>query len=168
MKKFFVITLAVLFSAVALNAQKIGYVNSETILNSLPSYTAAQQQLETLAGQYKSTLDKQLAQVENLYNAYQQQKSRLSASQRSTKENEIISLERSVKQRQEQYFGENGAMAKRQAELIDPIRKQVENAIDNFAKQHGYTLILDITGAPGVMYLDERADVTQQIINLLK
>ena len=149
-------------------AQKVGYVNSETILNSLPAYKSAQQKLESLALQYKDELDSQLARVENMYNSYQESKSYLSSSQRQSRETEIISAERRVKQKQEEYFGENGAIPRKQAELLDPIRKQVEEAIDAFASANGYVMIIDITNAPGVMYLDPRADLTQQIISIIK
>lgn len=149
-------------------AQKVGYVNSETILNSLPSYKSAQQKLESLALQYKDDLDSQLSRVEDLYNSYQESKNYLSNSQRQARETEIISAERRVKQKQEEYFGENGAISRKQAELLDPIRKDVEEAIDAFASANGYVMVIDITNAPGVMYLDPKADITQQIISIIK
>lgn len=149
-------------------AQKVGYVNSETILNSLPAYKSAQQTLESLALQYKNDLDSQLSRVEDLYNSYQESKNYLSSSQRQARETEIISAERRVKQKQEEYFGENGAISRKQAELLDPIRKDVEEAIDAFASANGYVMVIDITNAPGVMYLDPKADITQQIISIIK
>lgn len=168
MKRLIVSMFIALVAFTGAYAQKVGYVNSETILNSLPAYKSAQQKLESLALQYKDDLDSQLSRVEDLYNSYQESKNYLSNSQRQARETEIISAERRVKQKQEEYFGENGAISRKQAELLDPIRKDVEEAIDAFASANGYVMVIDITNAPGVMYLDPKADITQQIISIIK
>ena len=101
MKKVIVICIAMLFCALQLNAQKIGYMDSEKVLSAIPAYKSAQQQLETYSEQYQNVIDAEYAKIETLYNKYQQQKANLSAQARQTKENEIIRKEQEVKKLQQ-------------------------------------------------------------------
>ena len=79
-------------------AQKVGYVNTETILESVPEYKLAKEKLETLNKQYKAKVDNEYAAIEKLYNSYQQQKASLNSTQRQMKENEIIEKEKAAKE----------------------------------------------------------------------
>ena len=56
MKKLFLILAIALMSVPALRAQnqKIGFINTETVLNELPEYQKAQKTLEQLTEKYKA------------------------------------------------------------------------------------------------------------------
>ena len=170
MKKLMVLAIAsmlICLNASAQNVpQKCGYVNTETILSAIPEYKVATEKLETLGNQYQEIIKKDLAEVEKLYNAYQKQKASLSTSQRQAKEEEIISKEKAVKQKQQSYFGQDGAMQKKTQELIDPIKDRVQKAIDAVAEKGGYLLIIDIATTEGVVYAASSADLSEQVIKL--
>ena len=70
MKKFLLIFVAVMSVAFQANAQKVGYIDTEKILSSIPAYKSAQQQLEALSTQYQSAIEAEYAKVEVLYNRY--------------------------------------------------------------------------------------------------
>lgn len=147
-----------------LSAQKIGYINTETILNGIPAYTAAQTQLDNLSDKYKASIETELGKIEVLYQNYQASRSSMTATQRQTAENEIISKERVVQEKQKIYFGEDGIMAKKAEELLAPIQKQVDKAIADVAKMGGYDLVIDLAAMQGVVYKNEALDVTQFVL----
>ena len=170
MKGFLLFVTASLFmvtTAMGQNVpQKIGYVNTETILAAIPEYKVASEKLETLSNQYQEKIKQEYSKIETLYNTYQQQKATLSATTRQAKENEIITKEREVKKLQQSYFGQDGQIQKKSEELVGPIKERVQKAIDMVAERGGYMLIIDIATSSGVVYAASDADLSQQVINI--
>lgn len=166
MKRFLFIAAAFLF-AVQLNAQRVGFLDTEKILASIPEYNSAKSQLESLEKGYRTKVENEFAAIEKLYNAYQANKGTMSQAVRAQKENEIISKEEAAKKLQESYFGENGIMQKKSQELLSPIKERVQAAIERVAKSGGYMMIVDIASQSGVIYTNSQYDLSQEVIKVL-
>ena len=164
MKKTLIALVALLACFGTARAQKIGYINTENILSEIPAYVSAQQQLEALSDKYKAAIETELGKIETLYQNYQSNKNSMSSIQRQNAENEIISKERVVQEKQKIYFGEDGIMAKKAEELLSPIQKEVNKAIEDVAKLGGYDLILDLAAMQGVVYKKEALDLTEFVL----
>ncbi len=167
MKKVIVICVAMLFCALQLNAQKIGYINSEKILSAIPAYKSAQQQLESYSNQFQGIVDAEYAKIEALYNKYQQQKGNLTAQARQAKENEIIQKEQEVKQLQQNYFGQDGQMQQYSESLLGPIREKVDAAIAKVAQSGNYVMVLDVASMQGVAYTNAQYDLSAAVLKVL-
>ena len=61
-----------------------------------------------------------------------------------------------------------GKMTRMQAEKLEPYQKKVMETISKYASDHGYSLVLDISTNPLVVYYNPAVDKTQDIISLLK
>ncbi len=171
MKKIIMIALAALVFALPANAQtksRTGYVNTETILASVPEYKVATEKLEALSKKYNDEVSAELKKAETLYNNYQKQKNSLSAQQRQARENEIITKEQTVKKLRQSYFGEEGVMEKKRAGLLCPIRDRVQKAIDKVAADVNYMIIFDISALQGVVYADSASDLSNLVIKALR
>ena len=66
MKRFLFIAAAFLF-AVQLNAQRVGFLDTEKILASIPEYNSAKSQLESLEKGYRTKVENEFAAIEKLY-----------------------------------------------------------------------------------------------------
>ena len=168
MKKIGIILTVIAAMAVPANAQKVGFINTDSVMMALPDYQNAIKQLDAQASQYKQELDNSLKIVEQMYNSYQSQKNYLSTSQRTNIENEIIAQEQQVKNRQESYFGKDGTMAKASEQLLKPIRDKVSAAVAQYAASKGYTVVMDLAITAGIIYKNDADDMTQAVINILK
>ena len=164
MKKIVIALVAILACSGLLRAQKIGYINTETILSEIPAYVAAQNQLDALSDKYKAAIETEMGKIETLYQNYQATRNNMTSAQRQNAENEIISKERVVQEKQKIYFGEEGIMAKKAEELLSPIQKEVNKAIEDVAKLGGYDLIIDLAAVQGVVYKNEKLDLTQFVL----
>ena len=160
--------VALVLSVTAVSAQNYMVVDSEKIFKSITSYNNALNQLETLAQEYQARVDAKFQEVENLYNNYVAQRAALSDSMRQQRENQILQLEKEATEYQESIFGTEGELMKKRMELIQPIQKRVFQAIENFSKQYGYDLVIDISANPTVLYYSTRVDFTQRIIDALR
>lgn len=166
-RKLFLASLFLLFAFCA-NAQKNAYVNTETILSQMAEYNVAAEKLDNLSNQYKMLVEREMKNVEQLYNSYMSQKSSLSESQRATREQQIIDREKQAKELQKKYFGQDGQMQKVSEDLMNPIQQKVQAAIDKVAKARGFVFVFDLSLMQGVVYSDPQYDITDLVINELK
>lgn len=167
MKRVLIALMALIVFAQVANAQKIGYLNTQTILNEMPEYVSAQQTLEKLSSQYKQYLEGEASKIETAYREYQNDRARLSEAQKQARENEIISMERKLQEKQKEYFGEGGVMAVKSEQLMNPIKEKVDAAVRKVAQKGEYSLIIDISAMQGVVYQNEAADLSLEVIRNL-
>ena len=168
MKRFILTLTAILGLAFAASAQNYAVVNSEKIFKSIAKYNEAITQLDQLANDYQAKVDAKFAEVEKLYNTYIQRRSQLSAASQAANEENILKLEQEATEYQESIFGTEGTLMQKRLELIQPIQKEVFAAIEKYAKQKGYDMIIDISQNATMLYYSERADHTDEIIAILK
>ncbi len=167
--KRFILTLTTLFAlALSASAQNYAVVNSEKIFKSIAKYNEAIAELDNLANTYQKQVDAKFEEVERIYNAYMARRSQLSAASQAANEENILKLEQEATEFQESIFGTEGTLMQKRLELIQPIQKQVFSAIERYAKQKGYDMIIDISQNATMLYYSERADHTDQIIEMLK
>ena len=167
--KRLILTLAIVLGVAATAAaQNYAVVNSEKIFKSIDQYNQAITQLDQMANDYQTKVDAKFEEVEKIYNAYMQRRSQLSAASQQANEENILKLEQEAQKYQESIFGTDGELMKKRLELIQPIQKRVFEAIETYAKQKGYDMIIDISQNATMLYYSERADHTDEIVALLK
>ena len=160
--------MALVLSITAVSAQNYMVVNSEKIFKSISEYTAALDQIERLSQEYQAQVDAKFRDVETLYNNYIAQRNSLSDYQRQQREQEILQREQEATDFQESIFGTDGELMKRRMALIQPIQQRVFQTIENFSKEYGYDLVIDIAANPTVLYYSSKIDFTQRLIDALK
>ena len=168
MKRLILTIALVLGLSVAASAQNYAVVNSEKIFKSIEAYNAAIKQLDELADGYQKQVDEKFAEVERLYNAYMARRSSLSAASQQANEENILKKEQEATEFQESLFGTEGELMKKRLELIQPIQKRVFEAIDKYAQQKGYDMIIDVAQNATMLYYSAKADKTEAVISLLK
>lgn len=167
--KRLILTLALMLGfAVASQAQNYAVVNSEKIFKSIESYNAAITELDKLANAYQEQVDQKFEEVEKFYNTYMERRNQLNAASQQANEEKILEMEKQATEFQESIFGTDGELMKKRLELIQPIQKMVFDAIENYAKQKGYDMIIDVSQNATMLYYSAKADQTEAIIALLK
>ncbi|MFA5444258.1 MAG: OmpH family outer membrane protein [Bacteroidales bacterium] len=152
----------------SLSAQKYAVMNSETILEVLPEYSSAQDQISDLQEQYQQKIQAEYDQLEVMFQQYQNDKARLSAQQKKEREQEILEREEEVKAMQEQYFGKEGTLAKTSEVLFKPIQDRLQEAISYIAEEQGYALIIDIATGMGVVHYTPEIDISNLVLERLQ
>ena len=164
------IILTVMFALAALgiaSAQKYCVIDSEKVFKSLDEYNQAITSLDELGKAYQAEVDKMYKNVETIYNNYMAQRESLSTSTRTSLEQQILQKEQEAQKYQQEVFGEDGALMKKRLELIKPIQAKVFAAIEKYAKEKGYDLVLDKASNASILYYNEAIDLTAQIIEEL-
>jgi outer membrane protein len=168
MKKFILGLAVVLISTFSLSAQKIAVVDINAVLESMDDYQAAQAELDKVAAQWRQDVAKEYDKIKSMYNRYQAEQVLLSDEQKIAKEEEIVSKEKEVRDLQKRRFGPEGDLFKKRQELISPVQDQVYFAIEDFASDRGYDLILDKNGAAGILFASDDFDKTEDIMKRIR
>lgn len=167
MKNFLFVALFSLLGMTAVNAQRVALVDVTKILEALPEYTTAQNQLDKLAASWRQEIDQEHDRIKGLYSKYQAEQVLMSDDMRKQKEDEIMAAEKSARRMQKDKFGPDGALFTKRAELIQPIQDKVYNAIQAYADQKGFDIVLDMAGSAGVIYSADKYNKTDDIIQKL-
>ncbi|RKD90555.1 OmpH family outer membrane protein [Mangrovibacterium diazotrophicum] len=166
MKKILFI-VAFLVVAGAAMAQKYAFVDTEYILENIPAYTAAQDQLDQISQQYQKELETMHAELEKMYTDYQSEAVLLSDDMKRKREDVIISKEKDYKSLQRQYFGPEGDLYKKREGLVKPIQDDIFNAVQDLANEGGYAVIFDKAGSMSMLYTNPKFDLSDQVLQKL-
>ena len=150
-----------------LQGQNIAYVDSRYILENIPEFNTAQEEMNNLSLDWQAEIDALKEDVEKLYRAYQAEQYLLPEEKKKNREEMIILKEREVKDLTKQRFGPNGDLYKKQQELIEPIQDLIYGAIKSFAEESKYDIIFDKSSDLIMLFSDPELDKSQQILEEL-
>ena len=136
-----------LFAGISVNAQtKVGYTNIDYILTNLPDAKTIQSALTTEKAQYDKLYQDKVADFQKNLEEYQKNAATMSAVIRADKEKYLQN-----KQGEIQEFQQNSevALQQKQQELLAPVLDKIQKAIDDVAKENGYTYVFNSDAGPG-------------------
>ncbi len=167
MKKILSVLAIVLFCAFNAGAQKIGYVDTDYILNSIPEYKAAQTELDKLSVDWQKEIEAKYNEIDKLYKAYQADAILLTDDMKKKRENEIINKEKEVKELQKQRFGVDGELFKKRQELVKPLQDKIYSAVKAVAERSGLAIIIDKAGQVAILYANTKYDKSDDVLTYL-
>ncbi|WP_462266240.1 OmpH/Skp family outer membrane protein [Mucilaginibacter sp.] len=143
MKRLFKVALVagcMLLMAGIANAQKIGYVNTNELMQAMPEVKGIQTQMQT----YQKSFVDQLTTLNNEYQtkgkAYETGREKMTDAQRTVSESELQDLQ---KRMQDLQTSASNQVQAKSSELMKPVADKVRTAINAVAKEKGYAYVLD-------------------------
>ncbi len=171
MRKEFLFLVAALTLVNAVQAQtrgtKVGYIDMEYILQNVPDYTEAQNQLEQKAQQWKQEVEAKKIEINKLKDALTAEKALLTKGLIEERLAEIAFLENENLEYQQKRFGPNGDLMTQKAGLTKPIQDQVFSAVQDIAEAKKYDFVFDKTSDLTMLFAAKRFDISDQIIRVL-
>jgi len=164
--QFALFAMLMIFSSAAF-AQKYAYVNTQYILENIPDYKAAQQQLDNISLTWQKEIEDKYAIIDKLYKAYQAEQVLLTEEMKKRRQDEITSKEKDVKDLQKQRFGVEGDLFKKKQELVKPIQDKIYNAVKKLATDGSYAVIFDKSSELIMLYANPKYDKSDDILNAL-
>lgn len=155
------------FSSHAQRGVRIGYIDTEFILQNVPEYSEASTQLETKLGKWKSEIEKRLAEVETQKKSLENEKVLLTKELYEERLEDIAFEESEIIDYQQKRFGPNGDMIIQRTQLIQPIQDQIYAAVKEIAENKKYDFIFDKNADFLMLYSAERFDVSEQVLRII-
>ena len=167
MKKLLLTLGFIAIMATAGWAQKFAFIDSEYILENIPAFNAAQEQLDQLSKQYQKELETMYADIEKMYKDFQAESVLLSEDMKRKREDVIITREKEYKELQRKYFGPNGELFKKRQGLVQPIQDDIFSAVQEIADEGAYAVIFDKAGGASLFVTNPKFDLSDQVLQKL-
>lgn len=167
MKKIGVLAFMLIFSTMAVFAQKFAFVDSEYIRKNIPAFNTAQEQLDKLSVQWEKEVADGYAEVEKMYKAYQNEALLLSQDMKVKREEAIIAKEKEMKDLQNKYFGVEGDLFKKREELVKPIQDEILAAIKEISVEGSYAVIFDTATGGNILFANPKNDISDLVLEKL-
>lgn len=169
MRKLF---LLISFLAIASQAQtargvKIGYIDMEFILEKVPDYAEAINQLEQKAQKWKQEIETKNAAITVLKNELKTERVLLTKELIEEREEEIAYLEKELLEYQEKRFGPKGDLIIQKTVLVKPIQDQIFTIVQDVAEQRKYDFIFDRSSDLTMLFADRKHDISEYVVRKL-
>ncbi|HED08248.1 MAG TPA: OmpH family outer membrane protein [Ignavibacteria bacterium] len=170
MKKLFpVIIILLIVLSSSLSAQlKIGYVDSETIMQKLPDAQDARQKLDNMVSGWRTELIKMQSELKNKQADFEKKNLIMSEKIKKEKKDELLKLTRSIDLFRTRKFGTRGELYLKQDQLMKPIQNKVFTAIKEVAKDEDLDFVFDRTSDVTLLFAKEKYDITNLVLEKLK
>lgn len=149
------------------NAQRFGYIDTDFILNKMPDYKKAQEEIDQLAEAWAKEVDDMNKEIKSMYSALQAEQVLLTEEMKAERTAAIEKKEEEMKEYQKKVFGFGGLLFLKQQELVKPVQDKVWDAVDKVAKQNNLAIVFDKAGELVMIYTDPRFDYTDFVLDEL-
>lgn len=165
MKKLILIPLFTVFTVFVLYSQKYAYVDTEYIMDNIPEYIDAQNQLDELAEDYQREIENKYEDYDRMLKTFQAEAVLMPDDVKNRREEELTAMKMEVKELQTQRFGIDGDLFLKREELIKPIQEKIFNSIEEIATEKNYAFVFDKAGSLTILYVNAKYDISDAILD---
>jgi outer membrane protein len=147
------IALALIIGATAFtNAQsKVAHIATQDLVQALPEYKSAMDQLQKLEKTYDAEIKDMLSEAQSTMQRYEAEANTKSEEENQKRATELQAAQRRI---QEHSAKARQDLQKKESDLLKPVLEKVRNAIQKVARAKGYDYVLDSTTGTGVLLAD--------------
>ena len=171
MKKYILLFLVIMFASNAMHSQargvRIGYIDMEYILQNVPDYMEAKNQLEQKAQKWKQEIEVKQNEINNLKEALKTEQVLLTKELIQERNEEILFQQQELLDYQQRRFGPTGDLATQKAILAQPVQDQVFSSVQDIAEAKKYDFIFDKSSDLTMLFTAKRYDISDQVVRAI-
>ncbi len=141
--------------ALAQKSNKFGHINSAELLSLMPERKAAAARMDSITKDVEKQLQEMMTEYRTKQEKYSAEAPKLSELVKKDKEEELGSLGTRIQNFQQQA---QQSLEQQEQSLIEPIVSKAKKAIEQVAKDNGYTYIFD-TSAGSLLFWEESDNI---------
>ena len=169
MKKLFLLIsfLTIVTQAQTARGVKIGYIDMEYILEKVPDYADAMNQLEQKVQKWKQEIETKRIALNILKDNLKTERVLLTKELIEEREEEISYQEKELLDYQEKRFGPKGDLIIQKTVLVKPIQDQIFTIVQDVAEQRKFDFIFDRSSDLTMLFADRKHDISNFVVNKL-
>ena len=144
--------------------QKVGYVDSDYILNLVPEFATIQQNVDRKAQEWETEIEEAQNKVDEMFREYQARELLYTNEERNRKRDEIVKAEEDAERLRMRYFGPEGELFLEQDNQMRPLQERLMKAIETVASEDGYDYIFDKNGDYLFLFAREQYDLSDRVL----
>ncbi|GGH71280.1 MAG: OmpH family outer membrane protein [Bacteroidetes bacterium] len=156
-----------LFTAVSAYGQRFGYVDTQYILEQIPEYGQAQREIDRLSTQWAGEIEALQSEADGLQQAFEAERILLTEEMQTERQANIDAKRKEARELQIKYFGPQGELFKKRAELVKPIQDQVYNAVREVSRRRKLDFMFDKNGSVTMLYANDDNDFSDDVLREL-
>ena len=143
---------------------KVGYVNSQQVLEKFKDALDVKKQLAELNTQWESEARDMQREMQRLQEELESQSLLLSDQRKQEKVQQIQTLGQKYQLFLQTKWGQQGEGVKKEVELLQPVYEKINTAIKKIGEAEGYQYIFDVV-AGNILYASEdQPDLTEKLL----
>lgn len=156
-----------IFGLTFVKAQRFGYIDTDYVLNKMPEYAKAQEEINQLSQAWEKDAQEMAKKIESMYSALQAEQVLLTEVMKKERMEAIQSEESKLKEYQKKVFGFGGLLFLKKQELIKPVQDKVWEAVEKVAKKNNLDILFDKASQLVMIYTNPRFDYTDFVLDEL-
>ncbi|WP_304036777.1 OmpH family outer membrane protein [Mesonia mobilis] len=147
---------------------KVAYIDMEYILENVPEYKEASNQLEARTQKWRAEIQSKMQKVEDMKQNLENERALLTKELIIEREEEIEYEEKVILDYQQEKFGPQGQFIVQKRQLIQPIQDQVFNAVQEIGEKRQYDFIFENSADALLLFSAKRHDISDQVLNIIQ
>lgn len=147
--------------------QKFGFADPAYIFSQMPQFKQIESEMKTHGDQLQAQAKAKYGEYEAKMNTYRAGAATMLEAVRKDKETELTQLQENIQKFQQDA---QASLQKKEADLMAPINGKIGNAIEEVAKENGYSFIINpqLQGSIDILlYGDEKYDISVLVLKKL-
>lgn len=145
---------------------RVGYINSQRIMEAAPGRAEAEAQFEREVGTFRQQIQRMEDSLRTLAQAFDREQASLTPQVRQQRAQAVQARETEYQRRADTL---NLQMQRRQAELVRPIMENINRVIELVRAEGRYSFIFDVAAdGQAIVAADTTLDITEQVITRLR
>lgn len=154
------------YAQTASASSKIGFADVDYIFSQMPEAKQIETELKSTETQLRNQIDAKVQEFQKKLADYQANLNTMLDAVRQNTERELTMLQENLQKLQQDA---QNTIDNKRSQLMQPVYTRVGKAIEDVAKENGYTFILNqqIGGLDVILYGDEKNDVSDLVLKKL-
>lgn len=171
MKKYIIVLIAIVYTSTiesqVVRGLRIGYIDMEYILQNVPDYTEARNELEQKAQLWKQEVGTKTNEIAKLKESLKTERVLLTRELIEEREEEIAFQEKELLDYQQKRFGPTGDLMVQKAVLTKPVQDLVFTAVQDIAVQRKFDFVFDKSSDLTMIFAAKQFDISEMVIKKL-
>lgn len=168
MKNIILIAVFIFGTAFVSHSQKYAYIDSDFILENMPEYNNAKEELDKFANRWEKEINDRYKQINKRKEEFLRVEAILPAEERERRSEEIETMESEALEMQQLRFGVNGDLFQKRKELIEPIQDKVFEALGKVASNRSFAFVFDKANQSNLIFADPKFDISKMVLKEMK
>lgn len=145
-------------------AQKFAYLDSDYVLQHMPEYAGAQDELNRLSNKWEKEITQKYTNIRKMEESFAAEKILLPEEMQKKRKDAIEQKRQEAMDLQRRRFGVNGDLFNKREELIKPVQDKMFEAIQKICSVKGYMVVFDKSNASNMLYTNPKYDISDKVI----
>ncbi|MEX0944660.1 MAG: OmpH family outer membrane protein [Balneolaceae bacterium] len=144
--------------------QKIGYIDSDIIMQNMPEYSGVEQRLSLLSDGWRQEISRLENEISDLVTDFEAREILFTDDIREQRINEIELKREQLNNFIEDKFGPNGEYFTTQKELLEPIQRTIFDALLRVASREAFDFVFDRADDIRFLYARQEWNLTDEVM----